>query len=160
MHIPEMHDYDGAPHEPKVQEFLSEGRRKGMKREIEQIFDDVYYTMEEYAGEYISTLAACRAEKFLEKVLSGDDDAAMALLGDNNGGDRYRITGYDAGKPWAHLIHGRLFESGGMALRSKVVEAHRDLLVTERIKDLESQVEGLSLQVRQIESDLQRQRSM
>lgn len=158
MHISEVHDYDGEPHEEKVNEFLSEGHRKGIKTEIERIFDDVADRMEEYAGEYLSQLAASRAEKFLEKVLSGDDDAAMALLGDRMGGDRYRLLGADANKPWARLIHGRLFESGGLALRRQIVDAHAELLKNERIKDLESVVDGLSQQIRKIEADLERQR--
>ncbi len=156
MHISDVHDYDGSPHEEKVREFMSEGSRKQIKSAIEQIVEEEFDRLEEYGGEYISQIAAHRAEKFLERVLDGDKDAALELLGDKSGGSRYRSCGYDEGKPWASLIHGKLYDTNPIALRKRIVEAHADLLRNERIKDLESQVEGLSQQIRELSSDLER----
>lgn len=149
MFIKEVHDYTPAPAKV-VDEWLSKNRRDQVKKVVEEIVDDQFTRLEEYANEHISQVAARRAEKFLELVLSGDKDAAMALLGDDIGGSRYRDM---TGDPWAKLIHGRLFESSGVALRRKIVEAHSDLLCHERIKDLESIVEGLTLQVKTLTAD-------
>lgn len=158
MHISDVHDYDGEPHEVKVEEYLEKGTRKMVTDAVEQIVRDEFDRLEEYAGKYISQLAADRAEAFLERVLKGDDHAAMALMGDKSGGSRHRQGGSDGGKPWASLIHGTLFETGGIALRRRIVEEHADLLRSERIKDLEAIVEGLSQQIRDIEADLERMR--
>ena len=156
MHISDLHDYSGEKHEEKAQEFLSKSHKDGIKKEVEQIVDTEFDRLEEYASEYLSENAARRAGEFLERVLKGDDDAAMALLGDKHGGNRYRSCGYDKGKPWANIIHGKLFLSGGMELRRKIVEANVDLLRNERIADLESIVDGLTQQVREVSAELER----
>jgi len=155
MHIPDVHDYDGEPHQEKVQEFLSQGSRKKIQDAIKEIVSEEFDRLEDYAGDHITQVAAHRAERFLERVLKGDENAAMALLGDKDGGSRYRGTGWDAEKPWAHLIHGELFTTETVKLRKQIVEAHPELLRSERIKDLESQVEGLSQQVRELEGELE-----
>lgn len=155
MHISDVHEYSPDPTEV-AKEFIDKGRKEQIKSVVEQLVEDEFDRLEEYADEYISQVAAHRAERFLERVLKGDDDAAMELLGDKRGGSRYRQMGYDDGKPWARLIHGRLFESGGVALRRQIVEAHAELLRNERIADLESVVEGLTQQVRELSVDLER----
>lgn len=48
---------------------------------------------------------------------------------------------------WHSVIHGQLFEQGAVRLRKEIVDAHRDLLVNERILDLEDQVRSLVVQV-------------
>jgi hypothetical protein len=153
MHISDAHDYGHDPEAEKVaHDFIAEGRRKQIKGVLEQLVDDEFERLEQYADEFISQKAAYRAEKFLERVLKGDNDAAMALLGDKHGNSRYT---YADGKPWAQLIHGRLFEAGGVELRRKIVEAHTDLIRNERIADLESVVDGLTQQVKKLASELE-----
>ncbi len=155
MYISDVHNYNQEPAEV-AKEFIHKNRRKHIKSEIEQLVDEEFDRLEEYSDKFLSQIAANRAEKFLEQVLKGDDDAAMALLGNKLGGDRYRISGCDEGKPWASLIHGRLFETGGIALRKAIVESHPELLQNERILDLESIVDGLSAQIRQLEKERDR----
>lgn len=155
MYISDCHDYSPEPSDT-LKEFIAKGRKEQIKRVIEELVEDEFANLQDYGDEYISQVAARRAEQFLERVLKGDDDAAMSLLGDRHDGSRYRQTACELGKPWAHLIHGRLFEAGGLALRRQVVEANVDLIQNERIKDLESIVEGLMQQVRGLESDLER----
>lgn len=146
-YIPDVHDYTLDASEP-VKEFLSEQRRKAITSEIEQVVDEEFDRFEDYANEFISNVAADRAELFFDKVLGGDDKAAMVLLGDQNDSSRYQQGGCCSGAPWASLIHGRLFETGGIKMRRKIVEAHADLITSERIKDLESIVDGLDRQIR------------
>jgi len=153
MYIPDLNDYS-PPSMEVAEKFLSENRRKGIVSEIEQIVSEEFDRLTEYADEHISGVAASRAGKFLTRVLNGDSDAAMSLFGDTMDGSRYRMSGSDASKPWAHLIHGTLFETDGIILRRKIVEAHAELLQNERIKDLESVVAGLSQQVRELTRDL------
>jgi hypothetical protein len=152
MHIQDLRE-DDIVSEKVAQEFLSQGRKKEITSAIESIISDEFYNLEEYASSHISDVAKTRAEAFLKRVLQGDKDAAAALFG---AGDehRYRQLGYDKGKPWANLIHGSLFETEQMKLRRDLVEAHVDLLRDERIRDLESTVEGLTQQIRSLEKQL------
>ena len=153
MHISDVHDYTPEPTEV-AKDFLSQGRHKQLKSIVEELINDEFERLQEYADEYISQTAASRAERFLERVLQGDNDAAMALLGDKSNGSRYRLVGCEQGQPWASLIHGTLFETGGIRLRRQIVEAHADLIRNERIADLESIIDGLSQQVRTLTAEL------
>jgi hypothetical protein len=154
-YIKDVHKYDDDPEtEAVAKEAMAEGRRKVITDAIADIVADEFDRLEDYAADHLSQVAADRAERFLESVLLGDEDAAMRLVGDYTGGDRRSTYGADADKPWASLIHGRLFETGGIRLRRKIVEAHPKLITSERIKDLESIVEGLSQQVRGLEAEL------
>jgi len=153
MHIPEMHDYASAPHAEVAKAYLSQGRKKSIQTEIEEILSEEYDRLEAYATDHISEVAAMRAEAYIEALLNGNNDAANKLFDGQT--DRHKSSGYDEGSPWARLIHGRIFETDGIKLRRKIVEAHTDLLKSERIKDLESIVEGLTKQVRETESELE-----
>ncbi|WP_417744753.1 hypothetical protein [Rosistilla oblonga] len=156
MHINELHDYSGSDADEAVaKSFLSEDRKKAIKAEVGNIIDEELDQMEDYARDHISSVAASRAYKFLERVLAGDNDAGMTLLGDANGSGRYKTND---GEPWASVIHGTVFETGGIKLRRQIVEAHADLIESERIKDLESIVEGLTNQVNKLERDLREAR--
>ena len=141
------------PYDTDAAQFIDERRKDQIKSVVYSIIEDEYEHMKDNAGYYISQTAAERAEKFFERVLAGEDDAAMSLLGSRDDGDRIKQFGHDPNSPWAHLIHGRLFETKGVAMRRKIVEANRDLIESERIKDLESIVEGLSQQIRKIEAE-------
>lgn len=156
MFIPDLHEYGNNEESQKVVDsFLSEERRKAIQKEIEYIVYDEFSRFELHANQFLSDVAAQRAENFLLRILDGDENAAMALLGDKNGSDRYRTPDK---KPWASLIHGHLFETTGIKLRRKIVEAHSDFIVSERIKDLESIVAGLSNQIVNLESEVKRLR--
>ena len=151
MLIPEVHDYSEGNQEV-VEAFLEERSKKQLRKAISEIVDLEFDRLEEYANQSISESAAERAEAFVEKVLQGDADAASVLFVCK--ADRYRTCGCDDGKPWAELIHGSLFETNGIQLRRKIVEAHADLIRNERIADLESIVDGLTQQVRTLEERL------
>ena len=151
-YIPDVHDYSEEKPEI-VKAFLDQRTRKQLSAEIAEIINEEFDRLEEYANESISQTAAGRAEVFIERLLDGDEDAARMLFVNRN--DRYR-TGYEEGKPWASLIHGRLFETDGIVLRRRIVEAHSELIRNERIADLESIVEGLTLQIKDLEAQIKR----
>ena len=154
MYIPQLHDYSATDtHETVTEPFFKKDRLKRIEDEIQQIIRNEHEVFQEYANQYISDLAAGRAEEFIERVLKGDDEAARVLFVSES--DRYRGSGRDAGEPWASLIHGSVFETDGIQLRRKIVEAHADLIQGERIKDLESIVSGLSKQIKGLESELE-----
>ena len=157
MHyIPSVHDYsDGADAaEEPAKEALDKHRKKEVKTAIEDIIEDEFYRLEERAAEFLEHTAADRAQRFLIAVLGGDEKAAAELIG--AGGHRYRSGGMDEGKPWAQVIHGRVFETSTVELRRRLVEAHPDLIRNERMADLEAAVEGLRAQVVALEADRER----
>jgi len=94
----------------------------------------------------LQEVAVERAKDLLDAVLKGDEQAAAALFECGDSG-RYIQIGYDKGKPYACSIHGKLHLTPVQKLRQALVEKHADLLKNERILDLESQVEGLRLQI-------------
>lgn len=82
--------------------------------------------------------------RYLSCEKRGEDGSYSCFTGRSDG------TYWGRQKPdheWHRVIHGELFESGAVALRKAIVDAHRDLLVNERILDLEDQVKSLVAQV-------------
>ena len=152
-YIPDLHDFDGEPHEEVAKPILSDARKKGIIREIEDLIQGEYDHLQENAGLHITEVAAGRAEEYLRKVLNGDEDAAKALF-ECRDNSRYKGAGYDEGEPWAKLIHGRVFETNSIRLRREIVEAHKDLLESERNKDLQSIIDGLTKQINELEGQL------
>jgi hypothetical protein len=93
------------------------------------------------------------AQRTVEEMLAGNEEQMRRYLKCESGRWNGRSDG-DQGwgrqreaHEWHSVIHGRLFEQGAVALRKQIVDAHRDLLVNERILDLEDQVRSLVAQV-------------
>lgn len=163
MHIPDLHDYqmsDTETQEAKAKEFLTPEHKKLVAESIYYVMDEQYNKLEDYAAEFLENCASSRAESFFKKVLSGDKDAALALFGDRLDSDRFKQLGIDSGEPWVHLIRGSIFETDGIKMRRQLVEAHPDIITSERIKDLESIVEGLKQQIKKQDKEIERLRQM
>ena len=154
-YIPQLHEAPSPEIEQTTKKFLSEQRAKKIRNEIQEIFDEENYAFEEYAEEFLANVAASRAEQFIEKVLKGDEDAAGSLVGPES---RYKAYGHDAGESWASMIWGKLSVTGAVELRAKLVAAHPELLVSERVKDLESIVDGLTRQIKEKDKEIERLR--
>ena len=54
---------------------------------------------------------------------------------------------------WHPVIHGKMSEAAAVELRRDIVNAHRDLLVNERILDLEDQVKALVAQLNKLNAE-------
>ena len=155
-YIPDLHKHGDDPVAQAAADpfILDDFRRKKIKAEIEEIINEEFDRLSEFASSFLSETAADRATKFLLRVLKGDEGAILELIGGDD--TRYHLAGYDKGKPWAQVIHGRIFETTAMKLRREIVEANADLLSNERIKDLESVVEGLQQQTAKLQIELDR----
>ncbi len=130
-----------------AERLISTVSRKAVQREIADIIDAEFDRMADDAGYHLATIVNDRCEKFFEKLLEGDENAAQQLFGGDS--DRYRRGGWKNGEPWCHLIHGKLFETSGIAMRRRIVEANADVIRSERIADLESIVDGLTRESRE-----------
>jgi hypothetical protein len=154
-YIKDLHDYNMDEPE-EVKEFFGVNAIDRLKDIVNELIDNEQSRLVEYATDVISEAAAYRAKRFLEKVLKGDENAFQELLsGDSS---RYRSKGVDVDKtePWASVIHGSIYLTSGMKIREAIVDAHADRLKDERIKDLESIVEGLRKQIVHLENQLLR----
>ena len=132
-----------------IDKFVSDNKgrfRKALEKVFQEVFNEHHDWLESNAPANIQGAAVERARKLLAAVLEGDEEAASALFecGDSS---RYKQIGCDEGEPWACSIHGNLHLPSAQKLRQAIVEKHADLLKSERILDLESQVEGLRLQI-------------
>ncbi len=117
----------------------------------ERIKDDVLYGLKDSLAANLAHYVEEMAAKTVESLLEGNEGMMCRYLKCEQGGWNGRSDGYHWGnrKPsgWHPVIHGKLFEQGCVALRKQIVEAHRDLLVNQRILDLEDQVKSLVVQV-------------
>lgn len=119
-----------------------------------EIFDNHYYWLTENAPCHINDEAVKKAKSLISAVLGGDEEAAKALFqcGDST---RYKSFGDDTGKPWARVVNGKMRLTTEQELRQALVEQHADLLRTEVVKDLESQVAGLIKQLEEANKRLE-----
>ena len=158
MYIEDLHDVCDESSNEEARKQLSDRTRERIKDAVGEIIDEKYDELEDNAGYFITTTAANRAEKFLLRVLHGDEDAANVLLGGES--DRYKMSGgYDDGEPWAEMHHGKnLFETSGVELRRKIVEANRDLLMNEVIADRDATIDGLKKQIGEMHNEIERLR--
>jgi hypothetical protein len=135
----------------------SESIKKAVRSIADDIESDLMYRVQDDMAANLTDWVAQMAERAVEQMLAGNEDQMRRYLScDKRGPDGQYLcyTGRSDGmyareKPEAchPVIHGRLFEQGALELRKKIVDAHRELLVDERIRDLEDQVKSLVAQV-------------
>lgn len=105
---------------------------------------DALDTLAEEHEWWIKDHLACNLAEYVQQMA---DRSINAMLNGNESELRRYLTcelGYWNGRDRDHpVIHGRLFEQGGIELRKKLVEQHAELLKSERILDLEDQVRSL-----------------
>lgn len=148
--IGECRQNDDPELKKAAESFPVESRKKSIKDFICELINGEYDALSDYAEESISGAASDRAKRFLIAVFRGDEEPLKQLLSMDEG-SRRKSFGIDKGEPWSCVIHGSIFETEGVSIRRKIVEAHRDLFESERIKDLEATVEGLRAQIVKLE---------
>jgi hypothetical protein len=148
---------------------ISDDAMKAVKKATDHILDDIesdlkYRLKDELAPNLIAWVSNM-AQKAVEQILEGNEDQmrrylSCEKLGYWNGRSDGDHTGTRKREDyeWHPVIHGSLFEQGCVALRKKIVDAHRDLLANERILDLEDQVKSLVAQVNRKEAECEKLR--
>lgn len=147
-----------------IQKSVEKGIRN-MASEFEGQFE--WALKDELAGN-ISGWAVEMAGRAVEQILNGNEDQLRRYLSCEKraeDGEYIGWTGRSDSKYWGarravhewhSVIHGQLFERGAVELRKKIVDAHRGVLVNERILDLEDQVRSLVAQVNKLEAEKER----
>lgn len=119
--------------------------KKKFREAMEDLESDLDYGLKERLSSNLADFICSSAERAVEQLLAGNEDRMRSYLHAKDGGYTGRERDHQ-------VIHGRLFETGPMELRKQIVEAHAELLKTERILDLESQVRSLVDQVNKLEN--------
>lgn len=148
---------------------ISDDAIKAVKKATDNILydieSDLQYRMKDELAPHLARYVVDMAEKSVEQLLEGNEDQMRRYLScekRDEDGTYISWTGRSDGKyggrqwdayEWHPIIHGKLFEQGAVALRRKIVDANRDLLVNERIRDLEDQVKSLVEQVNRAVAD-------
>lgn len=133
---------------------LDDETMKKLKRQASDIFqealDSIEYSLKEDLAHNLAGYAAEMARKTVDALLAGNESEMRRYLSCEAG----RWNGRSETNPYPReiaqkhsVIHGRLFETGCVELRHKIVAAHRDLITSERVLDLEDQVASLVAQV-------------
>ncbi len=134
---------------------LSDDTMKTLSKAAEKlcvdIEDDVMYRLKQELAPNLSAWVADLAGNAVMMILEGNEEMMREYLSCKGYGWNGRSGDHNI---WPKdivgqhpIIHGRLFEQGCVKLRRDIVNAHRDLLVNERILDLEDQNKSLVAQV-------------
>lgn len=138
----------------KVKSILSDQQLGNLKKQLEKMLCDVAYSLwsdvelqlcEDVAFN-LSGTAQRMAERFVTAVLEGDEKAAKQA---------FTLGQYYTGREYLGIPPmGDFFESEVIAMRRKLVEAHRDLLSNARIEDLEAQLKGRDAEIDRLKTKL------
>jgi hypothetical protein len=140
---------------------------KDTEKTVNKAIEDVTYRLQssvecalkDELAPMLAGWVAEMAERAIDQILKGNEDQMRRYLGCEKrlaDGSYIGWTGRDdcdywgrkkEAHEWHPVIHGRMFEQGALELRKQVVNAHRELLVNERILDLEDQVKALVAQI-------------
>lgn len=125
--------------------------KKKLRDTLQEIEDDIEYQLTSNLVNHIGAFVAEMAGKVIQAMLDGNEDEMRRYLSCDRAGwtgrsDSAYWTRKDPAE-WHPIIHGKLFEHGGIALRGKLVAAYPELLKNERILDLEDKIKSLIAQV-------------
>ena len=145
---------------------ISEESMKVIKKKVAdllyEIETDIDYRLKDDLAPNLVAYTVEMAEKAVSALLAGNQQQMERYLGCDSGRWTGRSTEDIAwGRKrsmdeWHPVIHGRLFEQGFVQLRRDVVAAHRDLIESQRILDLEDQVKALVAQVNKKTDEIER----
>lgn len=111
----------------------------------DSIAESVEWSVKDYLAANLAYHVKEMAGRAVEALLEGNESEMVRWLGCDARGHNGRSDGYSTRtiEQQHPVIHGKLFDTGSVALRRKIVAAHRDLIAEQRILDLEDQVRSL-----------------
>lgn len=135
--------------------------RKMLTKAGEEFEDALLWRLREAMPQHLAHAVEQAAVRSIEAVLNGDEKELRRWLSCDAGSYTGRAGegAFARSTVDAHpIIHGKLFETGAVALRKQVVDAHADLLKNERILDLEDQLASAVAQFNKLQADFERYR--
>ena len=152
-----VHDFGQALHDFLMGLPEQDAFKKAKGKLLDDIWQDMEYGVISRMSETIEDFVRGMAGRVITEMLEGREDQMRRYLkldgytGRHAGQSEFvRSRGVGDTHP---VIHGELFETGAIALRKKVAQAHPELIRCERIKDLEDQVSSLVAQIRQKDAE-------
>lgn len=133
-----------------IQNAINDESVKPLTKKVRDLADDIVESVEWSIKDYLASNLAYHVKEMagraVQAMLDGNENEMVRWL---NGDSSYtgRSSGAMGDKPAVHdqhpVIHGKLFERGPVAIRRRLVEAHRDIIADQRMLDLEDQVRSL-----------------
>ncbi len=123
---------------------LLEAVSKKVRDAVTDVVEELNFQLRTDLACNLSLWVQQMAEAAVEAILKGDEAEMRKQLSCQEG----HYTGRNKTHP---VIHGKLFETGAIALRKQIVDAYPELLKNERVLDLEAQVKSLVEQVHKAE---------
>lgn len=121
----------------------------------------IEYRLKDDMAGYLSGFVWEMAKRTIDAILNGNQREMERYLGCEKGcwTGRSDSPSYGSTKTiddWHPIIHGKFFEQGAIKLRRDLVNAHKDLITSQRILDLEDQVKSLVEQVNKANAEKDR----
>lgn len=139
---------------------ISPDAMKGVKKATDSILDtiesDLMWRLKDEMAANLTAWVHDLAGRAIDAMLNGNENEMRRYLSCEKRADGSwlgytgRSTGYTGNRDIAGqhpIIHGKLHENLAVDIRRKLFEAHRDMIVAERVLDLEDQVKSLVEQV-------------
>lgn len=144
-----------------IEAALPEEQISDLKKKVRDLTDSITevieWSIKDDLASNLSYHVREMAGRAVEALLAGNESEMIRWLSCDTSGYTGRSDGY--GKRSIErqhpVIHGKLFEQGCVLLRKQIAQAHRDLITSERIKDLEDQVASLVAQNNRLEGELE-----
>lgn len=132
--------------------------RKKARNLTDDIVNEIEWSMKDSLASNLAYHVKDMAERAVNALLAGNHKEMVRWLSCDASGYTGRSDGYGQRsiEDQHPVIHGALHESGCIALRKKIAQAHRDLIADQRILDLEDQVKSLVAQVNKATADKER----
>ena len=151
-----LSDDERAELDAKVAELLPnsliDAVTKKLENEMSGCWEYALDMIQEDTQDAIAREAANAASSLVMRMLDGEEVAARVILD-----CIVKHPPYDTRK-YHSIIHGRLSETAGIALRRKLIEAHSDFLMDQRVLDLEELVANLRKDIDQKDEFIRRLR--
>ena len=144
-----------------IEAALPEEQISDLKKKVRDLTDSITevieWSIKDDLASNLSYHVREMAGRAVEALLAGNESEMIRWLSCDTRGYTGRSDGYgERSIERQHpVIHGKLFEQGCVLLRKQIAQAHRDLITSERIKDLEDQVASLVAQNNALEKDLE-----
>lgn len=144
-----------------IEAALPEEQISDLKKKVRDLTDSITevieWSIKDDLASNLSYHVREMAGRAVEALLAGNESEMIRWLSCDTRGYTGRSDGYgERSIERQHpVIHGKLFEQGCVLLRKKIAQAHRDLITSERIKDLEDQVASLVAQNNALKKDLE-----
>lgn len=143
-----------------LDEALAEDRFEGLRKKAaslaQDIAEEIEYSVQSNLASNLSYHVREMAGRAVEALLRGNHDEMVRWLKCDSRSYNGRSDGFNVNRSIEQqhpVIHGKLFDTGAIALRRKIVEAHRDLITEQRILDLEDIVKSLVAQNNKLERE-------